>query len=161
MPQTYTRLFFMDHTFISQDSFTVVGYSTRIDPAAPHTVDAHWERFRAENPIEQIEHRINDDIWAVYFNYEGDHTQPYDLLIGYRVEQSLPATKNLSIVTVPANYYAMFFAQGKLPDAIQETWLTIHTSGLDRIFQVDFEVYGRFAQDPSDAEVPVYISVKE
>ncbi|MEL6537298.1 MAG: hypothetical protein AAFQ98_17890, partial [Bacteroidota bacterium] len=62
----------MDHTYISQDSFTVVGYSTQIDPTAPHTIDFHWEKFRQENPKDQIEHRINDDVWAVYYNYEGD-----------------------------------------------------------------------------------------
>ena len=150
----------MEYSLISQDSFTVLGLSARIDPNHPEAIGELWERFRASSLAEEVPNRTNDDVWAVYYDYEGDHQHPYRLCVGYRVDSVGQVPESLTLVHVPASYYAMYFAQGPLPQAIVDTWQHVWETPLARRYRADFEVYGRFAQDPSDAEVPVFVGIE-
>ena len=38
---------------------------------------SHWQKFEAGKYAERIPNKINDEIFAVYHEYEGDHTEPY------------------------------------------------------------------------------------
>lgn len=150
----------MDHTLISQEPFTVIGMSERIDPSQPEAIGQHWENFRNQDIKSSLDKRFNDDVWAVYYQYEGDHTQPYRMLLGYRVPDGTPIPEGLAACKVPESYYALYIAQGPMPACIEDTWNTVYKADLDRTYKADFEVYGRFAQDPKDVEVPIYVGIK-
>lgn len=41
----------------------------------------HWQKFEAGKYAERIPNKINDEIFAVYHDYESDHTRPYSYFI--------------------------------------------------------------------------------
>ena len=44
---------------------------------------------------------------------------------------------------------------------VYNEWVKIWNSDLDRTFVADFEVYGEKAQDPTNAEVEIFVGVKD
>ena len=146
----------MDHV----PAFDVVGISVVTDSEKATTdINALWERFFKESIGQQIDHKDNDVIYAVYSDYEGDHTKPYRLTIGYRVNEVARAI-SLHHVQVQANDYAILSAAGPQPQALIETWTSVWESDLDRAYATDFEVYGpRFFEEGVN-EVLVHVGVK-
>lgn len=142
-------------------SFDVVGVSVITDSEkATDDINALWERFFKESIGQAVEHKQSDVIYAVYSDYEGDHTKPYRLTIGYRVAESNDVLDTLHHVQVQANDYAILSAAGKQPQALIETWKSVWESDLERLYATDFEVYGpRFFEDGVN-EVLVHIGVK-
>jgi predicted transcriptional regulator YdeE len=142
------------------DEFDVVGISTITDNVrGTADINALWERFFAESVGQYVPEKIDDVIYAVYSDYEGDHTKPYRLTIGYRsTAQQIAST--LHKITVPDQNYAVMSAAGEQPKALIETWQAVWSSDLDRTYKADFEVYGpRFFEDGVH-EVLVNIGVK-
>jgi len=45
-----------------------------------------WQKFETENFVEKIPGRLSDEIYAVYYDYEGDHTKPFSYFIGCKVK---------------------------------------------------------------------------
>jgi predicted transcriptional regulator YdeE len=41
-----------------------------------------WQKFEKENFAELIPNKLGDEIYAVYFDYEGDDTKPFSYFIG-------------------------------------------------------------------------------
>jgi len=81
-----------------------------------------WGKFMSEGIAEKIPNKIEQSIFSIYTNYEGDHTQPYDTIFGI--------------------------------------WSEINQQKLNRVFTADFDVYGEKAQNPTDAEVEVFVGLK-
>lgn len=44
-----------------------------------------WQQFAEGKYVDKIPGKLDDEIIAVYHNYEGDHTKPYSYFIGCRV----------------------------------------------------------------------------
>ncbi len=125
------------------EAFSVVGLSIITDnKKAAEEINALWEEFFKQNIGQIIDNRVDDVIYAVYSDYEGDHTKPYRLTIGYKIEGK-PQNSDLHHVKVKSANYAMMSAAGEQPKALIETWETIWQSDLDRKFETDFEVYGK------------------
>ncbi len=82
--------------------------------------------------------RVSDEIYAVYFEYEGDHTQPFSYFIGCKVTDSAPAP-DMDTLTIPAQSYTKFIAKGKMPDCISNSWKDIWDSKIERAYKYDFE----------------------
>ncbi|MEX1238839.1 MAG: effector binding domain-containing protein, partial [Cyclobacteriaceae bacterium] len=45
-----------------------------------------WEKFNDDHIRDRIPGKISDEIYAVYFGYEGDHTKPFSYFIGCKVK---------------------------------------------------------------------------
>ncbi len=144
------------------DGFSVVGLSIITDnEKASEEINELWEEFFKQNIGKEIENRINDVIYAVYSDYEGDHTKPYRLTIGYKVNGDEPKIKDhLHHVKVQSADYAMMSAAGEQPKALIETWQTIWQSNLDREFKTDFEVYGKRFFEEGVHEILVAVGVR-
>ena len=57
--------------------------------------------------------------------------------------------------------YAKFVSKGDLTKgAVYGTWSKIWETELDRTYSTDFEIYGEKAQNPTDAEVEIFVAVK-
>jgi len=41
-----------------------------------------WQKVERENLVERIPEKLSEEIYAVYFDYEGDHTKPFSYFIG-------------------------------------------------------------------------------
>lgn len=144
------------------DAFTVAGISViTSQETASEDINALWERFFKDSVGQHVPGKIDDVIFAVYSDYEGDHEAPYRLTIGYRIQgEPTDSAIDLHYVECQAGDYAVLSAAGEQPKALIQTWESIWSSDLDRVYGTDFEVYGpRFFEDGVN-EVLVHVGVK-
>lgn len=138
--------------FETLESFQVIGLSIITDnEKGAESINEVWQDFFQKQIGQKLEDvRENDFIYAVYSDYEGDHTKPYRFTLGYKVKDGLnaPQMDDMHVVTTEGADYAMLSAAGEQPKALIEAWTTIWQSDLDRRFQTDFEIYGpRFFEE--------------
>ena len=139
--------------------FDVVGVSIVTDNAkGTDDINALWEQFFAQSVGQKLDNKIDDVIYAVYSDYEGDHEAPYRLTIGYRVSND-NTPEDMHRVGVQTGEYAMMSAAGEQPKALIETWEAIWSSDLGRSFKTDFEVYGPRFFEAGVHEVLVHVGV--
>ena len=117
-----------------------------------------WQKFTTENIKEKIPGKISDEIFAVYFGYEGDHTKPFSYFIGCKVKMDTRTPEDLEGIFIPAGNYKRINAKGPMPECIANAWKEIWDSKIDRGYQYDFEVYGEKSHDWRNAEVEIYLS---
>ncbi|MGH1377831.1 MAG: GyrI-like domain-containing protein [Alphaproteobacteria bacterium] len=142
------------------DGFSVVGLSMVTDnETASEEINALWQNFFEQSVGQDIPNRVDDVIYAVYSDYEGDHTKPYRLTIGYKIDGEPQMKNHLHHVEVKGADYAMMGAIGEQPKALVETWTAVWQSDLDRKFETDFEVYGKRFFEEGVHEVLVAIGV--
>jgi predicted transcriptional regulator YdeE len=120
-----------------------------------------WQRFFAEDVSGQIPHKASPDIYCVYTDYEGDYTQPYVALLGYKVDK---------LEQVPAGLIGRSFAGGSYMQqmvsgdpqqgVVYEAWQKIWNMELTRSYLADFEIYNANASDPQNAEISILVGVK-
>lgn len=147
------------------EAFNIRGISAVIDnqdDRAAEQINMLWQSFFEQQVAQRIPDRVNDVIYAVYSDYEGDHTKPYRLTIGYAAPADAASSNSmLHQVVVKAGEYASLSARGEQPKALIETWVAVWESDLDRTFKTDFEVYGPRFFEEGVHEVLVYIGLKE
>ncbi len=144
------------------EAFDVIGISAVIKDrdTASEVINGLWETFFKDSIGQQIDTRVDDVIYAVYSDYEGDYTKPYRITIGYKVENADIASDQLHHVKVQTDDYAMMSAAGEQPKALIETWEAIWQSDLERSYKTDFEVYGKRFFEEGVHEVLVAVGVK-
>tara|TARA_R110000737_G_C14559813_1_gene482081 strand:+ start:743 stop:1201 length:459 start_codon:yes stop_codon:yes gene_type:complete len=144
--------------------FDIVGIRTRTinDGSAAKDIPALWNRFMSENILENIPNRTNNAIYCLYTEYEGDHTQPYDVVLGCKVNNTNDIPDGFTHLHVPASSNAQFLAKGVIEhgQAVVETWMQIWQSDLDRAYSIDYEVYDERAENLQNAEVDIFIALK-
>ncbi len=144
------------------EEFDIIGISEIIKDrdTASEIINGLWEKFFKDSIGQQVDDRIDDVIYAVYSDYEGDYTKPYRITIGYKVSNNGSAKSDLHHVRVEMDDYAMMSASGEQPKALIETWEAIWQSDLDRSYKTDFEVYGKRFFEEGVHEVLVAVGVK-
>lgn len=118
-----------------------------------------WQKFESEHVAEKIQGRIGNEIYAIYFAYEGDHTRPFSYFIGCKVQPDAKIPQDLSSLKIPEQKYIKVVASGKMPDCISNAWRNIWRSDIKRAYQFDFEIYDERSQDWENAEVDIFVSV--
>jgi predicted transcriptional regulator YdeE len=146
------------------DAFALIGITVRTcntDGTAAVDIPALWQRFRSENLLSKIHNVLSPDVYSVYTEYEGDYTRPYTTLIGYRVADLDDVPEGLTGILIPQGEYQKRVVTGNLlKGAVYEAWLEIWQSDIPRAYTADYEVYGAGEQDPENALVDIYLSVK-
>ena len=117
-----------------------------------------WQKFEKDNFVERIPDKLGDEIYAVYFDYEGDHTRPFSYFIGCKVKLEAEVPQGMDNLVVPAGSFIKVIAKGKMPDCVASSWKDIWTSKTDRAYNYDFEIYDERSKDWSNAEVAIFIS---
>ena len=120
-----------------------------------------WQKFEKENFLERIPNKLGDDIYAVYFDYEGDHTQPFSYFIGCKVKSDAPVPPGLDTLTIAHGTFHKIDAKGKMPDCIVNAWKEVWDSKIPRSYEMDFEVYDERSKDWSNATVELYLSIED
>lgn len=143
------------------DTFDVVGISIVTDSTkATADINGLWERFFKESVGQYVPDKVNDNIYAVYSDYEGDHEKPYRITIGYRVSGCV-TPDHMTRICVIDQQYAILSAAGEQPKALIETWEAVWSGDLPRSFKTDFELYGpRFFEDGIN-EVLIHIGITD
>jgi len=117
-----------------------------------------WQRFNEEGIKNKIPGKISDDIYAVYFAYEGDYTKPFSFFIGCKVNMDTRTPEDLDGLFIPVQNYQKVVAKGIIPDCIANAWRDIWAAKNNRGYKYDFEVYGEKSRDWKNAEVEIYLS---
>jgi predicted transcriptional regulator YdeE len=153
-----------------QESFTVVGISARTTNAKEMTADGvigkFWARLYQEGLIAKIPNKADGNIVAVYTDYASDHNGEYTYVLGARVKTVGELPAGMVAKTVPVGKYAVFTSeQGRAYQVVPQIWQKINsllktTTGGDRVYRADFEVYDERARDPQNTVVDVYVGIR-
>lgn len=146
------------------EPFKVIGISVRTtneNGQAGKDIPVLWEKMISENIVNSIPNKIDNTIYSIYTDYEKDHTKPYTTVFGCKVENLDNIPEGMVGYSFDGGEYLKFVPKGDLSKGLViNEWLKIWEMGLNRTFTADFEVYGEKAQNPSDAEVDIFIAVK-
>lgn len=149
---------------VSIEPFHVIGIAIRTtneNNQAASDIPALWARFMGEKISDVIPNKIDNSVYSIYTDYEKDHTRPYTTLLGCKVKNLDSIPDGMIGKSFDGGQYIKLTANGDLSQGIVfNKWLEIWGMNMERIFTADWEVYGEKAQNPSDAEVDIFIAVK-
>lgn len=134
-------------------SFTLAGIARRTSNAHPEQIGAFWGRFRAEKIAQQLPQRTSDAIYALYSEYDSDHTGEYTMLLGYEVPTDAEVPEGMHKVPIPAAAYAVVDARGPQPETLTTAWQQVWSSSLPRSYGCDFDIYW------GPETVEIYVSI--
>lgn len=117
-----------------------------------------WQKFETESFAEKIIGKLGNEVYAVYFDYEGDDTTPFSYFIGCKVNPITKPPKDMESLLIPSSNYYKTTAKGKMTGCITDTWKKIWNSKIKRTYKFDFEVYDERSKDWSNAEVDIFVS---
>jgi predicted transcriptional regulator YdeE len=153
-----------NYTVVKKSEILLVGIKCRTSnspEAAPKDIPALWGRFYSENIMNQIPNKATEEVIALYCDYDGDHTQPYSVLIGCPVSSMDAVPEGMMVKMIPGGTYIAYQAIGEHPKALLETWGNIWQTDLPRTYTGDYEVYGQKFTSASPQEVEVFIAIEE
>ncbi len=149
------------------ESFSIIGISVRTDNSdhnkLTNDMQALWGKFISENISEKIPGKIDNSIYCVYTDYDGDYTKPYLALLGCRVDNLDVVPTGLIGRKIDAAAYKKFVAKGNiLHGVVFKQWQDIWNLDKDipRAYIADLEVYGEKSQNLEDAEVDIFVGIK-
>lgn len=146
------------------EAFFIIGISVRTtneNQQAAKDIPALWGKFMSESILEQIPNKISTDIYCIYTDYESDHTKPYTTILGCKVSNLEEIPVGMVSKKIATTEYQKFTTKGNLQEGmVYNKWLEIWNSDLNRKFTSDFEIYGEKAMNPNDAEVDIFIAIK-
>jgi predicted transcriptional regulator YdeE len=135
------------------EKLTIVGISDRVSNAEPHKIGDLWRRFRAMGDGAAIPERTSAAAYAVYCEYEGNHTQAFTALIGCAVAPDAAVPEGMRKIVIEAGRFAVYRPVGEMPQAVFDTWAEIWGTPLARRYQADFDRYG-------DEGVSIHVGVR-
>lgn len=149
---------------VTIESFKVIGIAVRTtneNGQSAQDIGQLWSTFMSEAIADKIPNKVDANVFSIYTNYQGDHTKPYDTILGCKVNSLDEIPEGMVGQSFDGGTYRKFISKGDLTKGIVfGTWSEIHNQNLNRVFTADFELYGEKAQNPTDAEVEVYVGIK-
>jgi predicted transcriptional regulator YdeE len=134
--------------------------TTNEDGRSFNDIPPLWERFMKEECAAKIPNKLDNDIYAVYTNFEneGKNNQGmYSLIIGCNVAPETTPPKNFTKIIIPSGNYRVFPVEKGRPDKVGEAWQSIwaipESEKHKWSFICEFECY--YASN----EIDIYIGV--
>lgn len=144
----------------------IIGISVRTtneNGQAAEDIPQLWNQFMAEGVLNKIPNKLSNDIYSIYTDYESDYTKPYSTILGCQVSSFDNLPVGFVTKTIDVGNYNKYSVQGDLKqNIVYNEWVKIWNleDKIDRAYIADFEIYGEKAQDMSNAEVDIYVSVR-
>jgi predicted transcriptional regulator YdeE len=151
------------------EGFKVIGISTRTknsdEMVGKGKIKKLWQDFFSGKVKEKVLGKTSEDIVAVYYGYESDAHGPYNLLLGFKVNENVQPPDGMTAVNIPPQECGVFTSDhGEVHEIIFKTWKNIwdltEKKEIERKFTYDFELYGERAANPKSAQVEIFISVR-
>ena len=144
--------------------FKIVGVSIEItneNGQSAKDMAVLWNNYFTEKVSKKVMGMGSAEIYVLFSEYESDFTGKYTAIIGHKTSSLDDVPTGLSGWDFKGGNYTKFKAQGELPNAIKKTWDEIWSldKELNRMYTVDFEIYGPKSQNGSDSEVDIYLAV--
>ena len=145
------------------DAFKVIGISVRTtneNSKSAKDIAELWAKFMKEGIADKIPNKIDNSIYSIYTEYESDYMKPYTTILGCKVQNLDNIPEGMIAKEINTGNYVKYTAKGDLTKAaVYNEWVKIWQSDLNRAYSADFEIYGEKAQNPSDAEVDIFVGV--
>lgn len=145
------------------DNFHLIGITVRTsnqDGKAAQDIPMLWQKFIGGAWMEKIPNKVNNNIYCLYTEYEGDHNLPYTTFLGCRVSSLDELPEGMVGKSFEGGTYEQFQVKGNLDEGlIINKWMEIWGMDLDRKYTADFEVYGEKSMNRQDAQVDIFIAV--
>ncbi len=120
-----------------------------------------WQQFETSGLMAHIPNRVSDDVYAIYTNYEGDATKPYDFFIGCAVSSLDDVPEGMRGMTISKGNYHKYEAKGENPQmAVFSVWQKIWNSQMNRAFDTDYEHY-KATEKPGVFDISVFVGVNQ
>ena len=151
---------------ITKPAVKLIGVSlgfktTNENGKAAEDCGALWQNFSGSFMAPRIKGKLNKDIYAVYYDYDGDYTKPYAYFIGCPVGDDTEVPAGMETITIPEQTYEIEVAKGQMPTCVADAWQEIwKKDDSNRAYGFDFEVYDSKSKDWMNAEIDIYLSVK-
>lgn len=148
------------------ESFEIIGVTIKTSnnnlEKLQHDMQSLWNKFITENVADKIPDKISNDVYCVYTDYEGDYTEPYVAILGYKVRNLNNTPAGLSGKSFIGGKYIRKVAKGNLfTGVVYDAWKEIWALDISRTYHADFEIYGIKANNPKNAEVEIFVGIKE
>lgn len=124
-------------------------------------VPPFWDKFYRENLAEKIPNKVNDDLLAVYTDYEGDYSKPFTYLLGCEVTSLERIPEEMKGLEIEASSYMVLATKAGFPLSMMNIWQTIWNSNLKRAYTTDFEVYKPMFKLQGNPEIKIFIALKK
>ena len=143
----------------------IIGIATQTsnnDGQAIEDLGKLWAQFFGDNIIVKIPNAISSNIYSVYTDYESDFRGKYTTIIGLEVSTLDEIPEGLIGREFQPQIFKKYIAKGELHEAVGKTWAEIWNDDeiLNRTYIYDYELYTEKAQNPADAEIEIYIGVR-
>jgi predicted transcriptional regulator YdeE len=144
------------------DDLVVAGpyIRTSFDRAA-NDIGAFWERFISDGFIAKL--GVNDTIYAVYTEYEGDFRGAYTMVLGTRVADNSPLAAGMKRVTIPHGRFARLPFAGDPKSVVSSAWGFVNGAWdrkNERRYSVDFETYSLSSFRDGYVEGEIWIGMR-
>jgi predicted transcriptional regulator YdeE len=150
----------MTYTTVKQPKKLIIGMEIRTsNDKCLVDMPRIWDKFFKEKIHEKIPHKVNNIVYALYTDYEGDYTKHYSYIVGCEVSALEDVPAGLVGKSVPSSTYAVFTTQGTYPQGLAQAWQTIWKAPLKRAYTSDLEVYNPDFNPQTKPEVKVYIAL--
>ncbi len=146
------------------EEFNIIGIEVRTtnnNEQGVSDIGSLWQRFINEQIIDKIPNKINNTIYSIYTEYAGDYTQPYTTLIGCKVYHLEEIPIGMRGMKFNKGTYQKFVATGDMSaNIVANKWNEIWNTNINRAYTQDFEVYDEKSHNPNNAEIDIYIAIK-
>ena len=141
--------------------FKVIGITVRTinNGQAGKDIKHLWDKFMSHGCQAIIPNKLSEDLYSIYTNYETDHTNFYDFILGCKVSSLTQIPEGMTGITIPKANYQIFTSKGMLPNSVLETWTKIWNTPITRAYQADFEIYTPKSWNPKTQIVKTYLSI--
>lgn len=149
---------------IKLEEFNIIGIEVRTtnnNGQGVSDIGRLWQRFMNEHIAEKIPNKINNTVYSIYTEYAGNFTKPYTTLIGCKVENLKEIPIGMRGMKFNHGIYRKFVAKGNITVSVANAWNEIWNTDINRAYTQDFEVYSEKAYNPDNAEIDIYIAVKD
>ena len=150
---------------VNIEAFKVIGISvktTNENGQSTKDIGELGGKCMSEGILDKIPNKIDNTVYSIYTEYEGDHTQPYTTILGCKVENLDTIPEGMAAKTFNGGNYTKFVSKGDLTKgAVFAKWSKIWEMDLERVYTADFDAYGEKAQNPTNAEVEIFVAIKK
>lgn len=144
--------------------FQIIGISVRTsneNGKAATDIGQLWHTFMTEEIKAKIPNKIDDKVFAIYTNYESDHTQAYDTILGCKVSTLDEIPEEMVGQSFAGGRFAQFVAEGDLSKAVYQKWVEIWNTDLNRTYTADFELYDAKSQNIAAPTVAIFVAIQD
>ena len=152
----------------TMDTFYIAGLSARTTNAneaeGKGKIPIIWGQLMQNMPPELTARKTGEAIYAVYTDYESNHTGGYTFVLGVRVDLLDNLPPGITGVEISAGTYQCLTTEpGPAYQVVPSLWANIwSTPKLESIrsYKTDFELYDHRSKDPNNVIVDIYIGVE-